>query len=111
MRGKKVYFPSADLSAGKCRVFSFKVLNAKKSSFCRLQTAQSKSRGIGVLDLPSLFPLLLGFICRTSLQAITWAKRVLKESKDSFLVLHQTWRGKKSRLEEGSKCPCGIMLV
>lgn len=29
-----MYFPSADPSAGKCRAFCLKVLNAKKSSFC-----------------------------------------------------------------------------
>lgn len=64
-----MYLPSADQFAAKRKVFPFKVVNAKKSSFCRLQTAQSKSQGIGVLDLPSPFPLVLGFKCRTSLQA------------------------------------------
>lgn len=64
-----MYFPSADQSAAKCKVLSFEAVNAKKSSFCRLRTAQSKSWGTGVLDLPSPFPLVLGFKCRTSLQA------------------------------------------
>lgn len=78
-----VYFHAVDQFAAKCKVFSFKVVDAKKSSFCRLQTAQSRSQGIGVLNLPSPFPLVLGFKRRISLQAqlVLWGPKRPKKIK------------------------------